>query len=63
MTLMNIGDLVKHNTLGMGIVAEISEPTVIFPFQIASVCFTNGQIAELTTTTLQLIKSKNKVDV
>ena len=60
---MKIGDLVKHNMLGMGIIAEISEPTIIFPFQIASVCFTDGQAAELVTTTLHLIKSKNKVDI
>jgi hypothetical protein len=60
---MNIGDLVKHNTLGTGIVAEISEPTVVFPYQIASVCFNGGQMKELVTTTLQLIKSKNNLDI
>ena len=59
---MKMGDLVKHSTLGIGVITEISEPTVIFPYQIASVSFTNGQTAELVTTTLHLIKSKNKVD-
>jgi len=60
---MKIGDLVKHNTLGTGVVAEISEPTIVFPHQVASVCFVNGQTVELTTTTLHLIKPKNKVDI
>ena len=60
---MKVGDLVRHNDHGMGVVFKLSEPTVMFPHQVASVCFAPGQIAELATTTLHLIKSKNKVDV
>ena len=60
---MRIGDLVRHNDHGMGVVFKLSEPTVIFSYQIASVCFAKGQITELATTTLHLIKSKNNIDI
>ena len=59
---MKVGDLVRHTDYGMGVVFKLSEPTVIFPYQIASVCFAKGQLADLATTTLKLIKSKKKVD-
>ena len=59
---MKVGDLVRHSDHGMGVVFKLSEPTVTFPYQIASVCFAKGQITELATTTLHLIKPKNKVD-
>ena len=60
--MIKVGDLVRHGEDGMGVVFKLSEPTVMFPYQVASVCFAKGQITELATTTLKLIKSKNKVD-
>ena len=55
---MKVGDLVSHEINGVGVIVEISEPTVIFPYQIAKLLFVNGQIKELTTSVLSRIKDK-----
>ncbi len=59
---MKAGDLVKHAMHGLGVVIKISKPTVMFPYQIASVCFPDGHAEELATTTLTTINSEKKVD-
>lgn len=55
---MQVGDLVEHEKFGIGIVTEISEPTPLFAYQIASVNFNNGQLEQLVTTVLHQIKKE-----
>ena len=57
---MQSGDLVKHTNLGVGLIVEISNPTVTFPYQIALVQFVDGHIEEIVTTILQPVSQKEK---
>ena len=64
---MNPGDMVVRNILNpyfhrfftdgrqVGIVLKLTEPTPLFPYQVATVLFASGEQEELATTFLKLI--------
>jgi hypothetical protein len=53
---MKVGDLVfaKHNKT-VGMIIELTEPTIQFPYQIANVLFIDGVINEVAATTLEVL--------
>jgi len=55
---MNVGGLVKHWNMGMGVVLSLTEPTVRNPYQLATVCFNGERVEELVTTSLTLLSKK-----
>ena len=58
---MNPGDMVTHtsnkskNIDRIGIVLKLTEPTPLFPYQVATVLFVSDKQEELVTTSLKLI--------
>ena len=53
---MKVGDIVfaKHNKT-VGMIIELTEPTIQFPYQIANVFFIDGVINEVAATTLEVL--------
>ena len=53
---MKVGDIVfaKHKKM-IGMIIELTEPTVQFPYQLANVFFIDGVINEVAATTLEII--------
>ena len=52
---MNVGDVVFARLYEKpGVVIDMSEPTIQFPYQIASILFMDGTIDEAVTTTLEV---------
>tara|TARA_Y100000310_G_scaffold294762_1_gene325483 strand:+ start:415 stop:588 length:174 start_codon:yes stop_codon:yes gene_type:complete len=52
---MKVGDVVfarVHEKVG--VVIELSEPTIQFPYQVANVLFADGRIGEVAITTLEV---------
>ena len=63
---MKVGDLVveRKERLGhesrVGMVVALTEPTVLFSYQIATVQFANGEMRELVASRLYIISKENK---
>tara|TARA_Y100000034_G_C6694115_1_gene305779 strand:+ start:489 stop:662 length:174 start_codon:yes stop_codon:yes gene_type:complete len=52
---MKVGDVVFARLYKKtGVVIELSEPTVQFPYQVANILFVDGTINEVATTTLEV---------
>ena len=53
---MKVGDMVcATHTKKVGMIIELSEPTVQFPYQVANVFFLDGVLDEVATTLLEII--------
>ena len=55
---MKVGELVQHINITnqkTGIIIKISEPSMTFPYQVASVLFTDGKFEDLVTTSLRKV--------
>jgi len=53
---MKVGDMVcAIHTKKVGMIIELNEPTMQFPYQIANVFFLDGVIDEVVTTLLEII--------
>ncbi len=59
------GDMVIHtpnefkNVDRIGVVLKLTEPTPLFPYQIATVMFISGEQKELVTTVLKLMHNSH----
>ena len=53
--MFKVGDLVSHAGR-LGIITRLSEPTPMFPHQIANVLFYSGQVEEKTTFSLKKLE-------
>jgi len=58
---MNVGDAVSYSQVyaqaRYGVIIEITEPTVMFPYQIARVVFVDGKTEDVATSILEVISA------
>ena len=58
---MKIGDMVSYSQIyaqkRYGVVIHISQPTAMFPYQIAKVAFVDGKNEDIATSVLEVISA------